>query len=129
MMFLAYNDFNPKLKPAIRIKISDVKRGHNPSGNGNADFSGCSENEININLGDFTGNLSEARDKIQTFCNEHEVKYEGLGIGYANLYVDGKVKDITPYHIDVIMMLNIVDENSPESTAQSRSNFPSKKMA
>jgi len=106
---------DPKLKPAIRVKISRVTQGPNPFMNGNADFTGCAENEININLGNYTGNLPQAKETIQAFCNQYEVRYEGLGMGYATLSVNGQSKDLTPYHIDINMMLDLIKQHTPSA--------------
>jgi hypothetical protein len=123
MFGLRIPNSDSKLKPAIRVKISSVKQGSNPFGNGNADFTGCAENEININLGDYTGDLSQAKETIQAFCNQNEVTYTGLGIGYATLTVNGQPRELTPYHIDIKMILDIVAKHSPAKRQEQSSSY------
>ncbi len=128
MMVFRIINTNPKLKPAIRVTITKVTRGANPSMNGNADFTDCAENELNINLGEYKGSLSEARATIQEFCNQYEVIYKGLGLGYANLYIDGQVHELTPYHIDINMMLEIIAKQRAEPVAPARAEFQLPKL-
>ena len=44
-------------------------------------------------------------NKIQEFCNNNSVEIESLGYGYAILKINDNKYDITPYGIDIPMMI------------------------
>ena len=52
-----------------------------------------------------------AIQNIQTFCNKNIVEVENLGHGYSILKINGKNYDITPFGIDVDMMLKFCELN------------------
>jgi hypothetical protein len=62
-------------------------------------------NSINLEKGDFTGNVSKAMAALQEFCNQNKVKYDSLGFGYGELYINDTLHEINPYGIDIEMML------------------------
>lgn len=75
-----------------------------------------SGNTINLEKGDFNGSVSKAMTYLQDFCNhaKNTVTIESFGHGYGKLTVNDQKHDITPYGIDIKMMLNFCGGKSPE---------------
>lgn len=77
-------------------------------------------NYLNIDLTNFTGDVDAAMTFVQDFCDTHKVSYKSYGHGYADLIIDGVTHDITPYGIDISMMIEfcggkVSDFNKPSS--------------
>ncbi|QMT59283.1 hypothetical protein [Legionella sp. PC997] len=68
---------------------------------------------LNIDRGSFEGSIGAAEEAIQSFADHHEISYKSLGHGNATLIVQGMEHGITPYGIDISMMLKFcnIDES------------------
>jgi hypothetical protein len=60
---------------------------------------------LSIEQGSFDGDTDKAQEAIQAFVDLHEVTQKSGGHGYGTLTVDGTPHSITPYGIDISMML------------------------
>lgn len=67
---------------------------------------------INLEVGNFKGNVPQAIDVIQKFCGENNVRIESIGHGYNELHVNDQCHDLTPYGIDIEMMLGFCGFNN-----------------
>lgn len=62
------------------------------------------DDSLNIDKGYFTGNLKKAQKAIQAFVDKNIFTYESMR-DYGTLTINGIDHDITPYGVDVFMML------------------------
>ncbi|QLZ67870.1 hypothetical protein FOLKNPGA_00644 [Legionella sp. PC1000] len=72
--------------------------------------------QLNINKGHFEGSLGAAEEAIQSFADQNEITYKSLGHGYGTLTVQGVNHQITPYGIDISMMLEYCNIDESELT-------------
>lgn len=68
---------------------------------------------INLAKGNFQGNVSDAMNYLQDFCTKNTIRYQSLGLGYGKLFVNQKLHNITPYGIDLKMMLRYCGNKKP----------------
>ncbi|WP_454780224.1 hypothetical protein [Legionella sp. WA2022007384] len=74
--------------------------------------------KLNIDKGNFDGRLEAAQEAIQAFADQNEIIYQSHGHGYGSLSVNSVAHSITPYGIDVSMMLQFCGINESELTRQ-----------
>lgn len=75
---------------------------------------------LNIDQGNFSGDLEKARKAIQSFVDKNTFTYKSHGHGYGTLTVNGKDHHINPYGVDISMMFEFcgIDESEFTSTRQ-----------
>lgn len=93
-LFSSTEEKKPAAKEIIQITIKNTK--------------------LHINKGDFEGSFGTAEEAIQAFADNHQITYKSLGHGYGTLCVQGVEHSITPYGIDISMMLKFcgIDEST-----------------
>lgn len=69
---------------------------------------------VNLELGNFRGNVSNAMKYLQDFCNSNVVEIESYGRDYGALFVNGQKHSYTPYGIDLKMMLEFCGGKTPD---------------
>ncbi len=74
--------------------------------------------EINIENGNFSGDIAAACAFIQAECDKTTIGYESFGHGYGELTIGGKKYDISPYGIDINMMLGYFGKNAEDFQKQ-----------
>jgi hypothetical protein len=74
-------------------------------------------NTLYLNRGTFKGNVVKAIQEIQTYCNINNVEIQSRGHGYATLIINEKNHSITPYGIDILMMLEFCNFESIDFNA------------
>lgn len=74
-----------------------------------------SNNTLNIDTGNFKGDVEEVRKELQAFANKNSIKYSGFR-GYGTLTVNEVKHAITPYGIDIEMMLEFCGLENPAPT-------------
>lgn len=65
---------------------------------------------VNLEKGKFNGNVSKAMAYLQDFCSHTTAESNSYGCGYGDLIINGQKHDITPYGIDIEMMLRFCGE-------------------
>jgi len=60
---------------------------------------------LGIDHGTFQGDSKKALAFIQTFCNSNDVRSEPYGHDYGSLFINDKAHAISPYGIDLNMMI------------------------
>lgn len=75
-------------------------------------------NKLNIDKGHFEGSLEAAEEAIQSFADKNDITYESHGHGYGTLSINGIKHGITPYGIDVPMMLEFCSIDASTLTQQ-----------
>lgn len=63
------------------------------------------KNKIGIDKGTYNGDVDKALDAIRAFCANHRIKINSFGYGYADLIIEDKICQLTPYGVDITMML------------------------
>ncbi|KTD58875.1 hypothetical protein [Legionella shakespearei] len=63
------------------------------------------KSRIGIDKGQFTGDVDKALDAIRAFCANNRIKINSFGFGYADLIIEDKTHSLTPYGVDIDMML------------------------
>ncbi|HTM63097.1 MAG TPA: hypothetical protein VL360_01195 [Gammaproteobacteria bacterium] len=81
----------------------------------------ANRSRLYLNFANFSGDEQAAVTFVQDFCNNHDVRCESYGHGYGELIVDGKSHDITPYGIDLTMMLEFCGRNPSDFAKQESS--------
>ncbi len=66
-----------------------------------------------LKKGTFQGNIENATAYLQGFCNQNPVTYNHFGLGYMDLVVNNQPHDITPYGVDIEMMLQYCGGKTP----------------
>lgn len=79
--------------------------------NNNFYFINIRDNKIGVSKGNYKGDVSQALGFIQGFCDKNHVKMESYGRGYNVLYINDQPHDITPYGIDLNMMIEFCGGN------------------
>ncbi|AWN73299.1 hypothetical protein LEAN103870_09495 [Legionella anisa] len=74
--------------------------------------------QLSIDKGHFEGSLGAAEEAIQFFADQNEITYKSLGHGYGILTVQGMNHHITPYGIDISMMLEFCNIDESKLTQQ-----------
>jgi hypothetical protein len=64
------------------------------------------KNKIGIDKGQYSGDVEKAIDAIKSFCATHEIKMVSHGWGYNDLIIEDKTHSLTPYGVDIQMMLD-----------------------
>jgi len=72
------------------------------------------DNTINLDKGSFAGDVALAIKSIQAFCDQNTVTSASQGHGWGSLTVNGVKHAITPYGIDIAMMLKFCNLNVSE---------------
>jgi hypothetical protein len=62
---------------------------------------------INLEKGSFNGDVSKAMNYLQDFSSHAKMEIYSYGHGYGNLIINGQKHRITPYGIDIEMMLRL----------------------
>ncbi|WP_392537921.1 hypothetical protein [Legionella sp. 227] len=60
---------------------------------------------LNVEKGQFEGSLELAQEAIQAFLDKNVATYTAYGQGFGLLQINDATHDITPYGIDIPMML------------------------
>jgi hypothetical protein len=60
---------------------------------------------LNIDIGEYKGDISKAEKYLKEFCAKNKVEYSSRGHGGGTLTVNGENHRITPFGIDLDMML------------------------
>ncbi|WP_133134236.1 hypothetical protein [Legionella santicrucis] len=72
---------------------------------------------LNIDVGDFKGDVDEVKAQLQAYADKNKIEFSGFR-GYGTLTVNGVKHNITPYGIDIPMMLEFF--GFPNSTLSNR---------
>ncbi|MCW8399735.1 hypothetical protein OQJ26_13140 [Legionella sp. PATHC038] len=60
---------------------------------------------LNVEKGEFEGSLELAQEAIQAFLDKNVATYTAYGQGFGLLQINDATREITPYGIDIPMML------------------------
>lgn len=103
-------------KPLERIELPVIKPQR---------LSVCFQNGVIINLekGKFNGDVSKAMIYLQDFCSQAIAKSNSYGWGYGELIINGQKHSLTPYGIDIDMMLSFCGGKAAENFPLSHEPF------